>query len=235
MVGSSPHARGTPSSPPTRSRRMGIIPACAGNTGLNVRPGRIIWDHPRMRGEHPSNQASYHPGKGSSPHARGTRADGRPDRMDTRIIPACAGNTVTLCYSFYYAGDHPRMRGEHHRFRWRVRHVGGSSPHARGTRSSRRPMMRITGIIPACAGNTSWRSIMDPRSRDHPRMRGEHVIGFIVDCAHWGSSPHARGTLGEYWLRYGYYGIIPACAGNTANCGPVSVPNGDHPRMRGEH
>ena len=123
-------------------------------------------------------------------------------------------------------------------------------------RSSRPP---VTGrrIIPACAGNTGTRVcqlVIMPGSsphargtpltarkptasaRDHPRMRGEHVlvqqqrnalVGIIPACAgntasafeylwRWpGSSPHARGTLDNNVWEPGAYG--------------------DHPRMRGEH
>ena len=66
-------------------------------------------------------------------------------------------------------------------------------------------------------------------------MRGEH--GHVEGHARHarGSSPHARGTRVEI-LRFGaFFGIIPACAGNTPRLESVSKQDGDHPRMRGEH
>ena len=134
VLGSSPHARGAPST-----------------TGASIMERR---DHPRMRGEHqPQAALVLHPAgiipacagstkirrenkaaiEGSSPHARGARRRGTPRTAS--------------------AWDHPRMRGEHGLERVvNLRHAGiipacagstcstsrrdravlGSSPHARG-------------------------------------------------------------------------------------------------------
>ena len=258
-LGSSPHARGArsttrPSASPARDHpRMrgehevqgrvpvqgqGIIPACAGSTNLissssmyvtgsspHARGARCRTslrrsnrrDHPRMRGEHRSQPLRGRNKRGSSPHARGAPA-GR----------ARAGSRTR---------DHPRMRGEH-------------APRGRGPR-------RGQGIIPACAGSTSDETSLrfcvmgssphargallscwsiSPRPRDHPRMRGEHLV-----------------DLRE---RYRLPGIIPACAGSTPSVLEIKTASagssphargarrptqdavgtgGDHPRMRGEH
>ena len=102
-------------------------------------------------------------------------------------------------------------------FRARTRpHSAGSSPHTRGTRR---------------ASGRSCRS-----SRDHPRIRGEHLrpgvrhalvqgiipayagntqAPFLVVLLIEGSSPHTRGTPARRW----------SAAGRA----------GDHPRIRGEH
>ena len=72
MIGSSPHARGTP-------RRAGcdflvsrFIPACAGNASASSPFRALTPVHPRMRGERASTTASRCTCVGSSPHARGT-------------------------------------------------------------------------------------------------------------------------------------------------------------------
>ena len=140
--GSSPHARGTLVLYILCQPKMGIIPACAGNT---VRRGeRVVedWDHPRMRGEHGDTLTSLIPPSGSSPHARGTLASASRQRVRHGIIPACAGNTRLGHQTGRPSGDHPRMA-----FR-------GSSPHARGTLGSAQIDELLAGIIPACAGNT---------------------------------------------------------------------------------
>ena len=94
----------------------------------------LVWDHPRMRGEHPSPLTGLFSCAGSSPHARGTP------------IPALAWIIMVW--------DHPRMRGEHSdRYHGYLPHEG-SSPHARGTLRMAVEVIPEFGIIPACAGNT---------------------------------------------------------------------------------
>ena len=66
-------------------------------------------------------------------------------------------------------------------------------------------------------------------------MCGEHTLLAAVNPRFSGSSPHVRGTHGEWSADETDRGIIPACAGNT-RAYPVFALNGeDHPRMCGEH
>ena len=152
--GSSPHARGTHCLRSARRPCAGIIPACAGNTVFEALIALAS--------------------RGSSPHARGTLVEvpnvfsvhgiipacaGNTFRVVEwhgvlGIIPACAGNTGLARSSKIVLGDHPRMRGEHHRSASNATHPTGSSPHARGTLESRKTVNDQVGIIPACAGNT---------------------------------------------------------------------------------
>ena len=108
-LGSSPHARGTPNFLLFLLARLGIIPACAGNTRLLSCSGWFDGDHPRMRGEHTVGRKAVVDLPGSSPHARGTPHG----RRATGIIPACAGNTHASLLCSTPPQDHPRMRGEH--------------------------------------------------------------------------------------------------------------------------
>ena len=107
-----------------------------------------------MRGEH--WQVTIEGGglEGSSPHARGTLLHAYDRRVDGGIIPACAGNTPVRVLRRQRPGDHPRMRGEHSKVGWNGAEGKGSSPHARGTRAIWYALDTVTGIIPACAGNT---------------------------------------------------------------------------------
>lgn len=70
------------------------------------------------------------------------------------IIPAYAGNTVTVGESPDAWRDHPRVCGEHLRLSDLRRINPGSSPRVRGTRAVRAACGRAGGIIPAYAGNT---------------------------------------------------------------------------------
>ena len=111
----------------------------------------------------------------------------------------------------------------------------GSSPHTRGApRSS--PRVRATPrIIPAYAGSTSRVPRLRRRSRDHPRIRGEHDVVYQDGRERLGSSPHTRGAPTVRIRGSGDSGIIPAYAGSTTP--PTKSPSkqADHPRIRGEH
>ena len=127
------------------------------------------------------------------------------------------------------------MRGEHEIGSETPQMFVGSSPHARGTRDAHERRSANRGIIPACAGNTDTESSSMICLRDHPRMRGEHIVEEIVGSIPQGSSPHARGTLWYDPLSGNFWGIIPACAGNTRGVRRSLPCPRDHPRMRGEH
>ena len=172
--GSSPHARGTLAGIGHLRPQPGIIPACAGNTE-QTDAAKVIWrDHPRMRGEHCVMSWLVLLSMGSSPHARGTLDVECGGKSLDGIIPACAGNTGQPTAVHHGRRDHPRMRGEHLGTQYASQSNRGSSPHARGTLRPRSARSGSSGIIPACAGNTSWRHSSCRRFRDHPRMRGEH-------------------------------------------------------------
>ena len=233
--GSSPHARGTLPFGIRLRDLAGIIPACAGNT-LRRTPSSISRrDHPRMRGEHKSGWIALPTSSGSSPHARGTPLVGVGVGLLQGIIPACAGNTSPRSRRRCSTKDHPRMRGEHGSMAAFSSLSTGSSPHARGTRFGRLPARLHSGIIPACAGNTSPAPASRRGSWDHPRMRGEHCIPMTLGISGPGSSPHARGTLADRLAGRVLGGIIPACAGNTEVSPKHMTSHWDHPRMRGEH
>ena len=152
--GSSPHARGTPTSVPGERLLRRFIPACAGNAQSRqpVGPDRAV--HPRMRGERhlgvdlPGVRGRFIPAcagnafsfdwmtlvaTGSSPHARGTHRGRGSAGSIHRFIPACAGNAMSPSLSMFREPVHPRMRGERENLLGRFHRDHGSSPHARGT------------------------------------------------------------------------------------------------------
>ena len=133
IVGSSPHARGTPVGPVPVLEDRRIIPACAGNAAPTVSPAYLLPDHPRMRGERGLVGFDRHLPFGSSPHARGTLHRHHTRLLGVRIIPACAGNAAVRRRRCAAKSDHPRMRGERTTGYRRSPNVDGSSPHARGT------------------------------------------------------------------------------------------------------
>ena len=172
---------------------------------------------------------------GSPPHARGIlcRCRGCLDRFG--ITPACAGNTSSNYPLRGLLRDHPRMRGEYLNHNAHNCHIKGSPPHARGIPAEIQPPERMTGITPACAGNTSFISLKSSSNRDHPRMRGEYIDNRTNEICIRGSPPHARGILYLSFSGTLSRGITPACAGNTPATAPQQKPSRDHPRMRGEY
>ena len=96
-----------------RPHVTGIIPAYAGNTQIgnwSISPKR---DHPRVCGEHCDVRVAVFPSQGSSPRMRGTQKAVCNTGQCDGIIPAYAGNTLTLNYGVTCGRDHPRVCGEH--------------------------------------------------------------------------------------------------------------------------
>ena len=188
-----------------------------------------------MRGEHRICMSLPRLLLGSSPHARGALVLAPPLRGAAGIIPACAGSTRHVRLQAQRPRDHPRMRGEHVWYQRGTPSSQGSSPHARGALNQKVLDSLGLGIIPACAGSTPTARKRSCDGRDHPRMRGEHVSPARAISAWRGSSPHARGAQDSRGFTASQSGIIPACAGSTAEGGRAQRHHEDHPRMRGEH
>ena len=93
--GSSPLARGSPSSP-----RAPMTPSA---------------DHPRSRGVHRRRGSMPRSSAGSSPLARGSQEPELAHQGQRRIIPARAGFTILLAGFVVSWWDHPRSRGVHTR------------------------------------------------------------------------------------------------------------------------
>ena len=109
------------------------------------------------------------------------------------ITPACAGKTLPATGPGTVYEDHPRMRGEDDDGEPLWIRADGSPPHARGRRRTSISPYSKSRITPACAGKTFADSAGLSDCPDHPRMRGEDVVGGVHWCGVGGSPPHARG------------------------------------------
>ena len=185
--------------PPWRS---GIIPALAGNTSRMTSILRLGWDHPRSRGEYTATARSNANHDGSSPLSRGIRGLPAEPQMP--------------------AQDHPRSRGEYFGFLYGMGAGSGSSPLSRGIRAPHIMHDFSNRIIPALAGNTKAFWGQAGRAKDHPRSRGEYLLGYLEPRHDIGSSPLSRGIRYSGGIHYCALGIIPALAGNTGSS-PLSV------------
>ncbi len=91
-----------------------------------------------------------------------------------RITPACAGNTRERGRLSCPDRDHPRMCGEYAVNLASQAHKLGSPPHVRGILVLSCNTFCVIRITPACAGNTRLLECTYQRPRDHPRMCGEY-------------------------------------------------------------
>ncbi len=196
-VGSSPLARGALHRRRLPVGRGGIIPARAGSTEGKFRCPTGGGDHPRSRGEHPLWNADDLWSEGSSPLARGALDATTCVRSLQGIIPARAGSTPAEADRVDDDGDHPRSRGEHPATTLGIYTHLGSSPLARGARTTARGRHLRQGIIPARAGSTASTISSGMYPRDHPRSRGEHGEPITPGELKQGSSPLARGAPGH--------------------------------------
>ena len=212
-----------------------FIPACAGNTGKNAIAPITEPVHPRVCGEHKENDCRPEFVNGSSPRVRGTRNLVCCEHRTSRFIPACAGNTIAQRVEQIRSPVHPRVCGEHFIPENASTRPFGSSPRVRGTRLRLFFRTLLPGFIPACAGNTPYPCRRTSLSAVHPRVCGEHYVGYVLTCPATGSSPRVRGTPCVSFKPYPLSRFIPACAGNTLITCPSLSLYPVHPRVCGEH
>ena len=117
----------------------------------------------------------YAEARGSSPHMRGALCSLLCPVSNPGIIPAYAGSTCLHRSAPYSRQDHPRICGEHPGVLFQVGPGPGSSPHMRGALAQLRVAHGLGRIIPAYAGSTCPRVLLQASRKDHPRICGEHV------------------------------------------------------------
>ena len=195
--GSSPLARGLPARLRPGRPSSRIIPARAGFTPGDEPCNRSHPDHPRSRGVY--GMRTVRPGMsiGSSPLARGLLHLEVVGGLGQGIIPARAGFTATPPERMYIISDHPRSRGVYDSFVFDSETGFGSSPLARGLPENAQRNANAGRIIPARAGFTRDCDSRRRVRRDHPRSRGVYAHGGNRAPRKRGSSPLARGLLGD--------------------------------------
>ena len=109
-----------------------ITPAGAGKTQLFNNINIDIKDHPRRCGENITRLSRRKKRLGSPPQVRGKLNFSCSLLGVTRITPAGAGKTISLCPERAIARDHPRRCGENCRGRRNTPEIPGSPPQVRG-------------------------------------------------------------------------------------------------------
>ncbi len=151
--------------------------------------------YPRYRGEHGLDASGEGHMAGLSPLPRGTPPRTVVIYVETRFIPATAGNTTSLKNVSRARTVYPRYRGEHDEPDECGQYTAGLSPLPRGTRKETTIDMNDRRFIPATAGNTTCRKRVIRWLPVYPRYRGEHQILQLIFDHPVGLSPLPRGTL----------------------------------------
>ena len=192
-AGSSPLTRGKLPRPAEGTDRERLIPAHAGKTAPARAGSTRGWAHPRSRGENSWKLKGKAIVSGSSPLTRGKRRRYRIRGAHAGLIPAHAGKTPPVSHPWRSRRAHPRSRGENVGQLVPVLGGQGSSPLTRGKRWHTWRSWARRGLIPAHAGKTFAAIPRCPRSRAHPRSRGENGVVDFRSLCRWGSSPLTRG------------------------------------------
>ena len=194
-----------------------LIPARAGFTPKPTRRPTSSPDHPRSRGVYCARVGGWVRVWGSSPLARGLQTVYGLSDIQSRIIPARAGFTLSITVSGASFGDHPRSRGVYTGPVSAIAVAPGSSPLARGLRKLGPTRARSLRIIPARAGFTEDGACAECAHPDHPRSRGVYLAAVTSIFSPCGSSPLARGLLRSKMSTGASPRIIPARAGFTTS------------------
>ena len=153
-AGSSPRVRGRLGVLPDVRGVVGLIPACAGQTVLGGSVQLFHRAHPRVCGADHSGFVEREDVDGSSPRVRGRHTAIMLDPRRFGLIPACAGQTSATYGVTLPKRAHPRVCGADHSAPPTGRHCPGSSPRVRGRQTNHERLPNVTGLIPACAGQT---------------------------------------------------------------------------------
>ena len=153
-AGSSPRVRGKHPACAFHCSGRGLIPACAGKTGMNTHGVPAKRAHPRVCGENISGALVIACVRGSSPRVRGKPTIANREDYASRLIPACAGKTMMKSPERWITWAHPRVCGENYNAMQQNANAAGSSPRVRGKLGFLDASCSPDRLIPACAGKT---------------------------------------------------------------------------------
>ena len=191
-VGSSPRVRSRLTGRSQSAMSLRIISACAEQTCIAPRPFPTTRDHLRVCGADPLEGEKLPPDEGSSPRVRSRHCRVRLQVPVPGIISACAEQTSGMRVPAGVCRDHLRVCGADRGHRHGRGHHRGSSPRVRSRRPGATFRKRRTGIISACAEQTSSSRSNRIINGDHLRVCGADALPSSHSPVFWGSSPRVR-------------------------------------------
>ena len=171
-VGSSPRVRSRHAMPRHLRSGPGIISACAEQTETLTADVSAPRDHLRVCGADCKATGMAYGTEGSSPRVRSRRFPRQWRFPGGRIISACAEQTCRLGWSGCMSRDHLRVCGADSTMRYTSRPLQGSSPRVRSRHLTCSREHLPSGIISACAEQTSAPDTRSRLSGDHLRVCG---------------------------------------------------------------
>ena len=211
--GLSPRVRGNRSTGGSRNTMRRSIPARTGEPrGPDCLSGRPQGLSPRVRGNHGATIGS-------------------PRCM--RSIPACTGEPDTRAFFPCALLVYPRVHGGTPEDYLAIWNRYGLSPRARGNPAPACAAPSPPGSIPACTGEPvpGFRRRASPRV--YPRVHGGTRHALPGGPVRPGLSPRARGNLPRSTRTAKSARSIPACTGEPAMLGNISLKELVYPRVHG--
>ena len=189
--------------------------------------------HPRSCGADYRLAGDLAAADGSSPLVRGGPTNPRCGLVGFGLIPARAGRTPAAQRRVQVGRAHPRSCGADQVLRSCRMVCQGSSPLVRGGRGESGGHTHALRLIPARAGRTDLRGLLDLRVTAHPRSCGADYVKSRCSAGESGSSPLVRGGPRGGRRRLGRGRLIPARAGRTPRLRDRQRAQRAHPRSCG--
>ena len=221
MGGLSPRVRGNLSLLVRYVVHGGSIPACAGEPTASPWSRLAARVYPRVCGGTLSHWALAGCARGLSPRVRGNRQGTRRTQPTRGSIPACAGEPMPAWARHRRRRVYPRVCGGTDMRPWDAGRGLGLSPRVRGNHRTRKEPGRMTGSIPACAGEPLMTPIGSRFCRVYPRVCGGTNPLSVRSFSVAGLSPRVRGNRISGMAAQLPAGSIPACAGGCGDRRPM--------------
>ena len=170
----------------------------------------------------------------STPHARGSTAEGYNLKDPYNVYPACAGIHPVSGLRKATTGSLPRMRGDPPFGNIHCGTKALSTPHARGSTYAEQNIQDSEWVYPACAGIHLCSDDHNLLQLSLPRMRGDPPPRGTWSLYSRQSTPHARGSTLLPSTKGRYYVVYPACAGIHPFPARTCMVGKCLPRMRGD-
>ena len=195
-TGLSPLTRGNHRIALPRARRLGPIPAHAGQPRSRSRALAESWAYPRSRGATISEDRLTLTVTGLSPLTRGNPLAPHVHQQHRGPIPAHAGQPRHPGLAAVIRGAYPRSRGATNDQIASSANLQGLSPLTRGNPAGSVLLAVGRGPIPAHAGQPPARRCRRSCRRAYPRSRGATVSRSPKLVCQRGLSPLTRGNPG---------------------------------------